>query len=63
MVRNRDKIRPSMSRTVASSVLLASNKSLGVEKTSVRTIPDFVDDIGFKVNVKRSGHMFARRSL
>ena len=50
-------------RTVAGSVLLASDKSLGVEETPVRTIPDLIDDTGLEINVKRSRYVFARGSL
>ena len=49
--------------TVASSILLSSYESLRVEKTSVRAVPDLIDDIGFKIDVEGTGNMFARRSL
>ena len=49
--------------TVAGSILLASHKSLGVKETPVRTIPDFVDDIGLKVDVQGARHVFARGCL
>jgi hypothetical protein len=34
-----------------------------MEETSIRTTSDFIDDIGLEINVERTGHMFARRSL
>ena len=49
--------------TVAGRVLLASNESLGVEKTPVGTRPYFIDDIGLEINVKRAWHVLARRCL
>jgi hypothetical protein len=49
--------------TVTGSILLACDESLGVEETSVGARLDLVDDIGFKVDVQRTGDMFARRSL
>ena len=47
--------------TVAGGVLLASDKSLGVEETPVGARPDFVDHVGLEVNIQGSGHMLARR--
>ena len=49
--------------TIASSILLASHKRLGVEKAPVRAIPDFIDHVGLEINVQRAWHVFARRSL
>jgi hypothetical protein len=46
--------------TVARSILLASDKSLGVEKTPVCARSNLVDDIGFQVDVERTGHVLAR---
>lgn len=49
--------------TIAGSVLLSSNKSLGVEETPVRAVPDLINNIGLEVDVQRTGHVFARGSF
>ena len=49
--------------TVARSVLLACDKGLRVEEASIWASLDLINDIGLEVNVKGSGHVFARRSL
>ena len=47
--RSTEKMRP---LTVAGSIFLARHKSLGVEETPVSTVPNLINDIGLKVNVK-----------
>lgn len=54
---------PKQSRTVARSILFASNESLGVEETPVGARPDLVDDIGFEIDVKRARDVLSRRGL
>ena len=51
------------SRTVARGILLASDKGFGVEKTPVGPGADLVDNVGLEVDVKRAGHVLARRGL
>ena len=51
------------SRTVAGSVLFASNESLRVEQTPVGARPYLVDDIGLEIDVERTGHVLARGSF
>lgn len=50
-------------RTVASSIFLARNKSLGVKEAPVWTVPYFIDDVGLQVDVKRTGYMLSSSSL
>lgn len=50
-------------RTVARGVFLASNKSLWVEETPVRAVPDLVNNIGLEIDVQGTGHVFARGSF
>jgi hypothetical protein len=49
--------------TVACGILLSSNQSFWVKKTSVWPSLDLIDDIGFKIDVERAWDMFASRSL
>jgi hypothetical protein len=49
--------------TVASSILLSSDQSLGMEECPIGTRPNFIDDIRFKINVKRSGDVFSAAGL
>jgi hypothetical protein len=44
---------------VVGSVLLASDHLLGVEKASVGTGADLIDDVGLKITVDGSGDIFA----
>jgi hypothetical protein len=46
--------------TVARSILLASNESLRMKETSVCSIPDLVDNVGLKINVKRTRNVLSR---
>ena len=46
-------------RTIAGSVLLASDEGFRVEKTTVGTAPNLIDDIRFKVNVEGTGNVFS----
>jgi hypothetical protein len=50
-------------RTVASGVLFTSNESLWVEEAPVCAGSDFIDDVGFQINVKGARYMFAWRRL
>lgn len=50
-------------RTVAGSVLLASNKGFRVEKAAVGTTSNLIDDIRFEVNIEGTGNMFSGRSF
>ena len=52
-----------MPLTVAGSIFLARHKSLGMEETPVGTIPNLIDDIRLKVDVKRPRHMLAGGGL
>ena len=49
--------------TVVGGVLLARDKGLRVEEAPVWASLDLIDDIGLKVDVQGTGHVFARRSL
>jgi len=49
--------------TVAGGIFLAGNEGFGVEETPVWTVPNLIDDIGFKVDVEGTGHVFARGRL
>lgn len=50
-------------RTVASSIFLASNESLGMEEAPIWAIPHFIDDVGLQINVERARYMLASGSL
>jgi hypothetical protein len=50
-------------RTVAGSIFLASNESLGMEEAPVWAISHFIDDIGLQINVERARHMLPSGSL
>ena len=52
-----------MSLTVAGSVLLAGDESLGVEEAPVCARSDLIDDVGLKVDIEGTRHMLARRGL
>ena len=40
-----------MGLTVASSIFFARHKSLGVEETPVRAVPNLINDVGLKVDI------------
>jgi len=48
---------------IASSIFLASNKSLGVKEAPIWAVPDLIDDIGFEIDIQGTGNMFSRGSL
>lgn len=49
--------------TVVGGILLAGDHCLGVEKASVGSGSDLVDDVGLEVNVERSGNVLAGTGL
>lgn len=50
-------------RTVVSGIFLASDHGLRMEEGAVGTSPYFIDDIRFKIDVKRAGHVFSGAGL
>jgi len=48
---------------IARSILLAGDQGFGVEECPVGTSPNLVDDIGFKIDVKGTGNVFATSRL
>lgn len=49
--------------TVVGSVFLTRNEGFGMEEGAIDAGLDFVNDIRFKVNVKRAGNVFASSSF
>ena len=52
-----------MRRTVVGRILLSRNHRLRVEQGPVRTRPDIVNSARLKIDVERTGNVFARASL
>jgi hypothetical protein len=49
--------------TIASSILLASDKGLWVEKAPVGASPHLINHVGLEIDVERAGDVLARGCL